>query len=393
MKPDTYVVVPIKKPIIWPRNTDETWVLNPPRQVLATLSQASYLPAESVGEVSPLKTSGAYKQLTVKGADLWNKTVLVERNRDRGLGDLLFMTGPLAYLKHISGESLKIHMYGLTDRAQVLAGSPLLDAGPMAGPVYYSDLPLYDYHWFVEHVTEYDCKPDQLNVYDALYTQLGLNPEEVPETFKCPQGIVLTSHDQQKLNGFYYTLLQSNGFDARKRNYCVVAPTCTSSLRSANYSMWLEVIKELAKTVVVLVTADTRHRVPETDMTFQAFRDELAQIENVVDTTDSVKSSRLLASIIARSAFVVCLDSAPLYLAQAFKVPAVSLWGAVDPRMRIGYSPYMRLAVWKPSKCPFAPCFAQAGFPKDKCPDGEGQKVCEVLNITPQDVFDAIAKI
>jgi hypothetical protein len=74
------------------------------------------------------------------------------------------------------------------------------------------------------------------------------------------------------------------------------------------------------------------------------------------------------------------MDSGPLYIAQALNVPAISVWGPHDPRVRIGYDkPYMDLAVWNKGACRHAPCFAYQGFPIHKCPSGAQQLLCEPL--------------
>jgi ADP-heptose:LPS heptosyltransferase len=106
---------------------------------------------------------------------------------------------------------------------------------------------------------------------------------------------------------------------------------------------------------------------------------------NAVDGT----TIRVLMALISRATGVVALDSAPLYMAQALNVPAVSLWGTHAPGARIGYDkPYMDLAIWNPDACRRAPCFAYSQFPVDKCPNGAKQRVCEVLNaVDPQVVL------
>jgi hypothetical protein len=89
------------------------------------------------------------------------------------------------------------------------------------------------------------------------------------------------------------------------------------------------------------------------------------------------------------------MDSGPLYIAQALRVPAVSVWGTHHPGVRIGYdNDYMELAVWNHEVCKWSPCYAYAGFPDGKCPNGSKQMTCEVLNtVTPQHVMDRLDKV
>ena len=85
----------------------------------------------------------------------------------------------------------------------------------------------------------------------------------------------------------------------------------------------------------------------------------------------------------------------PIYIAQALKVPAISLWGTHAPASRIGYDKNMMdLAIWKQEACQYAPCFAFGGFPVNKCPFGGEQTCCEVLaSITPDDVLKKVDMI
>jgi len=80
-------------------------------------------------------------------------------------------------------------------------------------------------------------------------------------------------------------------------------------------------------------------------------------------------------------------------MAQAQRVPAISLWGAHHPSCRIGYDhDYMNLAIHKAKHCPHSPCYSYSGFPYDKCPRGGAQKICEVLDaIDCQDVMAKLA--
>jgi ADP-heptose:LPS heptosyltransferase len=112
---------------------------------------------------------------------------------------------------------------------------------------------------------------------------------------------------------------------------------------------------------------------------------------NAIDATPL----RVLMALIQRSFGVLCLDSAPLYIAEALRVPAISLWGAHPPAARIGYDPeYMDMAVWKEQNCPQAPCFAYSNFPAHKCPDGNKQSMCEVLkSAAPNDVLAMVDKL
>ena len=109
---------------------------------------------------------------------------------------------------------------------------------------------------------------------------------------------------------------------------------------------------------------------------------------NAVDST----TIRVMMALIARSTGVLCMDSAPLYLAQALNVPAISIWGTHPPAARIGYDKkYMDLAIWKQDACQHSPCFAFGKFPVDKCPDGIRQTSCAVTaDVSVDDVLKRV---
>ena len=245
------------KSFLWPKGEGETWLLNPPLRYVVPSDQQvevqDYLEAWS-----ELKTSANYRQLT-PGCVLGGKKVLIERHRDRGIGDLLFMTGPLHYLQHFSAHAVKIYFHASTDKGLVLHGNPHLhNEMPLAGPVLYDTLPLYNYHWFVDAATEYDEEADQLNVYDSLYLQLGIDYAQVPVQFKRP---VMKSYsaDHRRRTDLFSMLYHEQRGDWRGAPYWVVAPTTLSSLRVANYGTWLTVINSLAEVANVIVVGQANN--------------------------------------------------------------------------------------------------------------------------------------
>jgi hypothetical protein len=389
-----WMVVTFKKPIQWARSDNEIWMFNPPRRYILNSGQLEKLKPH-IETISDLKSGRLYRPL-VAGTrqNLHGARLLVERFRDRGIGDLLFMTGPLEYLKHLSGASLHTDLYSLTGTASVLAYHPALAfESPIFGPIHYDDLPLYHYHWFVDAVTECDEEVDQLNVYDALYKQIGIDPSTVPLRFKRPS-MRLVDRDAQDLDSVYYTIFMQRKIDLRKTQYYVVAPLSHSSLRTAPYALWLQLIRELAKVRPVVVVGKTGVMVPPGDMSFGTFTNEVNQIASNSRVINLMGDTNLrsVAGVISNAVCCVTLDSGLLYVAQALRVPVVSLWGTHAPQSRIGYDqPYMDLAIWTREICGHCPCYAYAGWPSHKCPRGDRQQVCEVLAAVPPDaVIDKI---
>ena len=397
-----WVIVTVKEPVMFHQTHDETWLLNPNRRYIFNANRVA--PIEQFVETVSEFDNAALLQPLAAGKDLCAAKILIERTRERGIGDLLFMTGVLGYLQHIGGNNVEIDVMSFADRGVVLTHCPLLhNKCVKCGPVEYDALRQYNYHWFVENATEQDAEPDQLNIYDALFKQLGFDPEQIEARWKRPTA-TLVNDDFQNLDMLYRRIWDDKKLELRRIGYYVVAPFANASLRCLPYSRWLEIIQLLCTRRPVIVVGTSSLRLPDTDMSAGEFSSRIAHLSssvgfngaqfpliNAVDGT----TIRVLMALISRATGVVALDSAPLYMAQALNVPAVSLWGTHAPGARIGYDkPYMDLAVWNSDACRRAPCFAYNEFPVDKCPQGDKQRICEVLDdVDPQAVLAKVDTI
>lgn len=383
------------KPVLWPRCDQETWSLTPPNRYVVNAEYSSRFSEDQVEEVSDLKGS-AYHKPFVGLINLNNSKILVERHRSRGIGDLLFLSGPLSYLHHMSGGTVKFFLKSLVDRGSVLYNHPALHLKtPLYGPTVYDTLPLYDYHWFIESVTEFNEDREQPNVYDVLYRQIGFDPKTIDPVYKRPS-VGFDESDTRGLHAFYHAIWSEKQIDLRSEPYYVVAPFSHGVVRSAPYGLWLNLIHELSQKHPVLIIGSLRHELPDMDMPAGEFVQRLrmmsqqqAKIINLI----SDLPLRSVLTIISKSKCVFCLDSAPLYMAQACRVPAISVWGPHSPRVRIGYdNAYMDLAIHAKEACPNSPCFAYSGFPERKCPEQEAQKFCAVLaNVGVNDIMEKLS--
>lgn len=385
-----WLIVTVKEPVMFHQTADETWLFNPNRRYIVNANRVAPI-EQFIDTVSELDGASLYQRLRAN-QNITGAKILVERNRERGIGDLLFLTGPLNYLHHLSGGDVDIDLMSFADRGVVLTHSPLISNKCVkCGPLEYDHLRMYNYHWLVNTVTEQDTEGDQLNVYDALYQQLGFVPEDVEPKWKRPTA-TLVADDFQNLDRLFHHVWTQRKIDLRRIGYFVVAPFANATLRSMNYKTWLEIIKQLATRRPVMVVGNSSLRLPDMDMSAGEFSQQVASIGggvfNAVDST----TIRVLMALIARSVGVVCVDSAPLYISQALNIPAVSIWGTHAPASRIGYDKtYMDLAIWKQEACQFSPCFAYGKFPVNKCPQGNRQISCEVTAaVTADDVLTKV---
>ena len=386
-------IITFTKPLLWNRSDKETWYFLPGRRYILNANQLEFV-KNHIDRMSDLHSGANYNPLRV-GTNLANTRILVERCRERGIGDLLFMTGPLNYLRHVSGHTCHIEFFTLADRSPVLEHHPALPFDtPLLGPTDYDHLPHYHYHWFVSAVTEYDEERDQLNVYDALYKQMGADPGTIDPQFKRPS-MHLVEQDFQDLDTLYFFIYRLKQLDLRRTPYYVVAPLAHGSLRMAEFNRWLEIISELSRARPVCVIGHVQdQRIPSADMPYGSFvrqLDRLAAKAPIINLLGSTPL-RVVAALIKNAVCAVTLDSGPLYLAQALRTPAVSLWGPVNPMARIGYDrDYMDLAIWERGACPHAACFAYSKFPISRCPAGAGTVVCECLrHVATQAVIERV---
>jgi ADP-heptose:LPS heptosyltransferase len=258
-------------------------------------------------------------------------------------------------------------------------------------------LPLYRYHWFVESVTEFNEDVEQPNVYDVLFRQIGLDPTTIDPKFKRPT-VGFSNTDTRALHTFFQAVWSERQLDLRATPYYVVAPFSNGQTRTGPYKLWLQLISELSKTHPVIIIGSVRHALPDTDISAGEFVQALKGMGR-----NSAKIINVIGDIPLRSVLVMinsakcvfCLDSAPLYMAQACRVPAISLWGPHSPRVRLGYDKdYMDLAIHKTDACPNSPCYAYAGLPKQKCPEGDAQTYCSVLaSTTLNDVMEKLKAV
>ena len=383
----SWLVVTVKSPLDWSRSTSETWNLYPGRRYVLNADQLDELKAaDKLDTVSELTSLPHYRPLHV-GSNLDNKSLLVERYRERGIGDHLFLTGPLKYLQQQAHGSLRVHLYASPHLGRLYDGNTALEhKTAFFGPLEYDAFTNYDHQFLVESVTEYVEERDQLNCYDAILKQMGADWASVPAEFKRPY-MTINEIDEKTIGNLYKAIFDQSRMDLRATGYFVVAPFANSLTRTAPYGFWLKLIDKLRLIKPVIVIGKLGTVVADMAPTeFMRALDGMMPVVNLISNSLPVRS---LCAVIAHAACVFCLDSGPLYIAQALSVPAVSAWGTHDPKCRIGYDQdYMKSAIWKQVACPRSPCYAYAGLPTHKCPQGELQTLCQPLAaLVPDDML------
>ena len=209
----SYVIATFKNPVQWSIDGDETWLLNPARRYVLNADMVTPEMAEHVDTLSEFANSNKYRPLR-RGENIMGKRVLIDRYRHRGIGDLLFMTGPMAWLRQIAGNNVTLDVYALAERGAVYGDNPHIShRSPLFGPLHYDDLDNYAAHWMVDAATEFSESNDQLNVYDALFRSMDVDPVTVDDRFKRPNAS-LNHADTRGLDAFFWRTFQSHKIDS-----------------------------------------------------------------------------------------------------------------------------------------------------------------------------------
>ncbi len=134
--------------------------------------------------------------------------------------------------------------------------------------------------------------------------------------------------------GFYLKTLKK--FSLKEKNYLVVSPLSNFPLKMWSLKNWQGLINLLSKSFeVVAVGKDSINL-------------ELRNCKNLINRT----TLRELMAIVKGSSLVISNDSSPVHIANAFKVPALTLYTSTSPL----YGFYPLIGDYLESKVPCSPC-------------------------------------
>lgn len=231
-------------------------------------------------------------------------------------------------------------------------------------------------------------------MYAALYRQIGVDPASVDAAWKRPRA-VCGPDDFLHLDQLFRSIWSQKKIDLRKTGYYVVCPFASATVRTMDYIRWLHILKALSARRPVVVVGTSQMRLPDSGISAGEFIQRVISLgSNVFNAIDGTPL-RVLMALLARAKAYIGLDSGPLYMAQAVRTPAISLWGSHHPGVRLQYDQgYMDLAIWKEKACQHAPCFTFLDFPAHLCPNGSRQQECAVYaDITVDDVMARIDQV
>jgi glycosyl transferase family 9 (putative heptosyltransferase) len=350
-------------------------------QIQSAANSSSYI--EAVSDLDPMIKE-------IRKPPHWKKRrVLFYRNR--GVGDQLIISAIGKFFREVLGADVR----QLCDRVHetLWACNPYIANVPLSVPLHLDAVwrakgrPFFDGAFFIESVSEWDVDSEQPNVYDRLYSVVGIDPATVPIKYKRPV-FMLHADDDDKRSAW----LRANGQQhAALGRYITVQLRAANNVRSVPPHIAIKVLQaasEVAqkKDLSVLVT-DDRPLAPETALA-------IGQLKRVFDVAGKIPTVRLFGSLIGGSAAVVGPDSSALHFAAAFETPALGIWGPFAPDARCKYYPN-QIHLFHDELCLNAPCYNyMPDLPYHKCPRGTKQTTCEVYEgVTVDEVYSALLEL
>jgi len=322
----------------------------------------------------------------------WRKAkVLFYRNR--GIGDQLIISAASRFFS----EMLGAQCFQASERVHepIWFGNPYIGSAAFSMPlhldcVYRTKSPNFvSGAFFCESVSEWDSDSEQANVYDRLFSMLGLDPARVAPKFKRP---TVTLHKSDlDVRDQWLAKVGAALNKSLQNGYLFFQIQGTNKIRSlpvGTIEKALYVLNQYAEklAIPILVTNDKPFSAEIVEM--------IKRTPMAINLATAISSVRLLLSLIAGATTVVGPDSSALHIAAAFEIPAVGIWGPFSPESRTLYYP-RQIQLFHAERCPHAPCFSYLPeLPVMKCPRGLEQRYCEVFEgVTCEEIFDALKSV
>jgi Glycosyltransferase family 9 (heptosyltransferase) len=346
--------------------------------------------ARYILEVSDLKPYLA--EMESRQPSNWRKSRVLFY-RGRGVGDQLIVSAASRFFTEMLGATC----FQATDRIHepIWIGNPYIGSAALAMPIHLDTVhrargPLFvQGAFFFESITEWDSDGEQPNVYDRLFTMLGLDPGRIVAKFKRPT-LVLQKQDIDVRTKWLQQVAAATNKPC-DNGYIVFQFRSTNKVRSLPaviVEKALFAINEYAeKFQIPILVTDNKPLSPE-------ILEIVKRTKMAINVANSINYVRLFIGLIAGASAVVGPDSSAIHIAAAFEIPAIGIWGAYSPESRTAYYP-RQIHLFHAERCPNAPCFNYLpDLPFMKCPHGLEQQYCEVFDgVSPDEIFEALKTV
>jgi ADP-heptose:LPS heptosyltransferase len=315
---------------------------------------------------SDIKFSKVYRPYN--GQSLENKKLLVWRQG--GIGDLLFISPNLRYLKELYPTCQIV--FGCGPQYQTMVKEWDFVDKIVDMPFTFSTLSGCDYHSMFEGVIERTKQAESENAYGLFTKWMNLN---LPKEKLYPQ---------QKPNDLAVECCKKilSDWNIKEKEFIIIQPRASSPIRTPRPLVWKTIIDRLTQKDQIVVITDSRHN----SNGIEEFRKTLNNPEkvfNFASHSDELSKSIAMTSL---SKLAIGIDSSLLHIAESLDVRGVGIFGPFPGKIRLET---YRFSDWIDCKSFCSPCFIHSS---GLCRNSKAGYVCCYDNINYDQLMEKVFK-
>lgn len=290
---------------------------------------------------SNFKFSNQYRPY--KGQSLDNKTLLIWRQG--GIGDLLFISPNLRYLKNKYPTSNIILGCGPQYQSMVKTWDFVDKIIDLPFNVSYLYTANSDYHCIFEGVIERCKEAETENAYRLFSRWMGLSlpDEDLIPIQKIPDGELQIAK------------VHINQWGLEEKNFIVLQFRASSPIRTPRPEIWKKIIDYLTSKGNKIVIIDSVNNITMTRQFIEFMKDK-HMIFNFAEYSDEILKTMAITSL---SKMAIATDSALLHIAESLKVKNFGLFGPFPGSIRLSTYKY---SDWIDCKKDCSPCFIHSQY-------------------------------
>jgi len=279
-----------------------------------------------------------------KGESLDNKTLLVWRQG--GIGDLLFISPNLRYLKNKYPSSKIIVACGPQYQSMVKTWDFIDKVIDLPFNVSYLYTSNSDYHCMFEGVIERTKQAEKENSYVLFTKWMGL---DLPENELTPQQQI----PEEELET---AKAHISNWGLKEKDFIVLQFRASSPIRTPRPEFWKKIIDDLTSKGHKIVIVDSVNNLIMTRQFIEFMKDK-HMIFNFSEFSDEVLKTMAITSL---AKMAIATDSALLHIAESLKVKNFGIFGPFPGSVRL--STY-RYSDWVDAQKDCSPCFQHSQYP------------------------------
>lgn len=313
------------------------------------LMQLKNLGPDKIGDVKDYKK---FHKPYDKGVDLSNKTILVFRSG--GIGDLLFMTPSLKYIKN-NYENCKIIFAAGFLYMDALYNNPHIDK-LYSMPFKTELLDEADIHFMFEGIIEDSSLAQVFNAYDLFLDAFKIDLNSIKAEDKKP--IISISHDLSKWADEYI----SDRANYKEGFKVALQPETSTVRRTFPLEKFIGVMRVLLNEGFTIFIPGSLRQIPVCESLFAEFKEFCDNGRLILLPPDNLPLKKTIA-VISKMDLVITSDSAFGHVAGAFDIPQVSIYGPFNSKLRLCY--YSN-AIGLNAQVACGPCYKHGHWPCEK---------------------------